>query len=56
VANFVKVAGRGEIPDGSGKTIEVHGRKIALFNAGGQFLMRSTTPAAIAAARLARAT
>jgi nitrite reductase (NADH) small subunit len=37
VANFVKVARRDEIPDGSGKTVEVGGRKIALFNAGGQF-------------------
>jgi len=37
VANFVKVARRGEIPDGSGKTVEVDGRKIALFNTGGRF-------------------
>ena len=37
VANFVKVARRDEIPDGTGKTVEAGGRKIALFNAGGQF-------------------
>jgi hypothetical protein len=55
VANFVKVARRDEIPDGTGKTVEAGGRKIALFNAGGQF-MRSITPAAIAAARSEKAT
>ena len=37
VGNFVKVARRDEIPDGTGKTVEAGGRKIALFNAGGQF-------------------
>lgn len=37
VANFVKVARRGEIRDGGCKTVEVGGRKIALFSAGGQF-------------------
>ena len=37
MANFVKVARRDEIPDGGGKTVEVAGRKIALFNSGGQF-------------------
>lgn len=37
MASFVKVARRDEIPDGGGKTIEVGGRKIALFNSGGNF-------------------
>ncbi|HZO81824.1 MAG TPA: Rieske 2Fe-2S domain-containing protein [Candidatus Binataceae bacterium] len=37
MASFVKVARRDEIPDGSGKTVELGGRKIALFNAGGKF-------------------
>jgi nitrite reductase (NADH) small subunit len=37
VASLVKVAKRGDIPDGTGKTVEAGGRKIALFNAGGQF-------------------
>ena len=36
MANFVKAARRGEIPDGGGKTVEIGGRQIALFNAGGQ--------------------
>lgn len=37
MSSFVKVARRDEIPDGSGKTVEVGGRKIALFNSGGNF-------------------
>lgn len=37
MASLVKVAKRGDIPDGTGKTVEAGGRKIALFNAGGQF-------------------
>jgi nitrite reductase (NADH) small subunit len=37
VANFVKVATRADIPDGSAKLVEAAGKKIALFNAGGQF-------------------
>jgi len=37
VASFVKVARRDEIADGSGKTVEVAGKKIALFNAAGNF-------------------
>jgi nitrite reductase (NADH) small subunit len=37
VADFVKVASRSEIPDGSAKLIEAGGRKIAIFNAGGTF-------------------
>lgn len=37
MANFVKVARRGEIPDGSGRTVEAGGRSIALFNTGGRF-------------------
>lgn len=37
MASFVKVARRDEIPDGSGRTVEVGARKIALFNSGGKF-------------------
>ena len=37
MASFVKVARRDEIADGSGKTVEVAGKKIALFNAAGNF-------------------
>lgn len=37
MANFVKVARRDEIPDGSGRTVEAGGRSIALFNTGGRF-------------------
>ena len=37
MADFEKVARRGEIPDGQGKTVEIGGRAIALFNVGGKF-------------------
>lgn len=37
MAEFVKVASASEISDGSGKTVNVRGRKIAVFNAGGSF-------------------
>ena len=37
MANFVKIASRAEIPEGSGKLVEVAGKKIALFNAAGMF-------------------
>lgn len=37
MGNFVKVASRGEIPEGNGKMVEAEGKKIALFNAGGKF-------------------
>ncbi len=37
MGNFVKVARRGEIPEGTGKTVEAGGKPIALFNAGGNF-------------------
>jgi NAD(P)H-dependent nitrite reductase small subunit len=37
MAVFVKVAKASEIPDGSGKTVDAGGRKIAVFNAGGNF-------------------
>lgn len=32
-----KVARRADIPEGTGKTVEAGGRKIALFNVGGNF-------------------
>jgi len=37
VASFTKVATVTDIPDGSGKTVEAGGKKIAVFNAGGKF-------------------
>jgi nitrite reductase (NADH) small subunit len=37
VADFVKVARRGEVADGAGKVVEAGGRKIALLNSGGNF-------------------
>lgn len=37
MGKFVKVARRNEIPDGTGKTVEAGGRRIALFNSGGTF-------------------
>lgn len=43
MANFVKVAIRGEIADGTGKVVEAGGRKIALFNSGGNFYAISNT-------------
>lgn len=37
MAEFVKVASVAEIPPGQGKTVEVAGEKVALFNVGGTF-------------------
>jgi nitrite reductase/ring-hydroxylating ferredoxin subunit len=37
MAELVKVAARGEIPDGTGKVVEARGRKLALFNSNGSF-------------------
>lgn len=37
MASLVKVAQRDEIADGTGKTVEVGGKKIALFNVKGAF-------------------
>lgn len=34
---LVKVAKRGEVPDGGARVVEACGRKIALFNRGGSF-------------------
>lgn len=33
----IKVASRTEIPEGTGKTVDLEGKKIALFNVGGVF-------------------
>ena len=43
MGNLVKVAKRGDIPEGSGKMVDAGGRKIALFNAGGQFFAIDNT-------------
>ncbi len=37
MGTFTKVATRGDIPEGTGKTVEAGGRKIALFNLEGSF-------------------
>ena len=37
MGTFTKVASRGDIPEGTGTTIELGGKKIALFNVGGKF-------------------
>ena len=37
MGNFVRVAGVAEIPAGQGKTVEVDGKQIALFNCDGTF-------------------
>jgi len=37
MANFVKVGRRGDIAEGTGKTVQVGGKQIALFNSGGNF-------------------
>jgi nitrite reductase (NADH) small subunit len=37
MTEFVTVARRDDIPDGGGKVVEVHGRKIALFHSAGRF-------------------
>ena len=37
MSQFIKVARRGEIAEGSGKVIEAAGRSLALFQADGQF-------------------
>ena len=37
MAQFIRAAGRGDIPEGSGKMIEIGGQKLALFHSNGQF-------------------
>ena len=37
MAELVRVAGRGDIPEGTGKVVEARGRRVALFNSGGSF-------------------
>ncbi len=37
MSDFVKVARISDIPQGKGKVVELNGRAIALFNAGGNF-------------------
>ena len=43
MADFQKVARRDEIPEGQGKAIEIAGRTIAVFNAGGKFYATDNT-------------
>lgn len=35
---FVRIASKSELPPGSGKTFQVGGKSVAVFNAGGEFL------------------
>lgn len=37
MANFVKVASKGDVPPDGGVVVEVQGRRIAIFNVGGEF-------------------
>jgi len=37
VSNFIKVASVADVTEGAGKTVEVAGKQIALFNVGGKF-------------------
>ncbi len=37
MSNFIKVATMADVPEGAGKTVEVAGKQIALFNVGGKF-------------------
>jgi len=37
MVEFVKVARRNEVAEGTGKVVEANGRKIALFKTGGEF-------------------
>jgi len=37
MADFVKVGKTGEIPNGSGKTVDVKGKPVAIFNIDGSF-------------------
>jgi len=37
MSKFVKVATKSEVADGSAKCVEAEGKRIALFNVGGQF-------------------
>lgn len=37
MASFVRVASRADVPEGSGMPVEAGGRKVALFNVGGEF-------------------
>jgi len=37
MANFVRVAAVSEIPSGQGKTVEVQGKQVAVFNHDGSF-------------------
>ena len=37
MAQFIKIAQRGDIPEGSGKTIQVGSCALALFHSGGRF-------------------
>jgi len=37
VSEFVRAIKAGDVPEGEGRTVEVSGRRVAVFNAGGAF-------------------
>ena len=43
MANFVRVAATSEIPAGQGKTVDVNGKQIAVFNCDGTFFAIDNT-------------
>jgi nitrite reductase (NADH) small subunit len=43
MANFVKVCKKGDVPVGAGKTVDVSGKPIAVFNLNGDFYAISDT-------------
>ena len=43
MAEFIKVATKAELENGSAKKVEVHGKEIALFNLKGQFCAMDDT-------------
>jgi len=43
MANFVKVCKAGDIPAGAGKTVDINGKPVAIFNVDGNFYAISDT-------------
>ena len=43
MANFVKVANRNDIPAGTGRTVDINGKPVAVYNVEGNFYAISDT-------------
>jgi nitrite reductase (NADH) small subunit len=43
MADFVNVCKRGDVPEGCGRTVDVKGKPVAIFNVGGNFYAISDT-------------